>query len=152
MFRYARYEGDNYVLDEQVVRAALKSYRILLSDKDPSDAFLSPSSYYLRLLVKGSPPSFTDSSWKDPAVAVLLLEWRATLIVQDLARNQGNPDASANQRASKAVTEAFVATQIVQLIRDLPLTDKDKIVVGDLYRLVSELAFADAYSGAKVTS
>ncbi|KIM82062.1 hypothetical protein PILCRDRAFT_820972 [Piloderma croceum F 1598] len=133
----ASYEGDNYVLDGQVVRAALKSYKNLLSAKDPSASLLSPSSYYLRLLL-GEPVkslSLTDASWKDPAVALLLLEWRAALVVQDLVRNQNKPDASANQRVSKAVSEAFVAAQVVKMIRELDLPAKDRHVVVELYRL-----------------
>jgi len=133
----ATYEGDNYVLDEQVVRAALKSYKNFFSAREPSISLLSPSSYYLRLLLKGSdqPPSVTDLSWKDTAFAALMLEWRAALIVQELARNLSNPDASAKQRVSKAVTEAFVATQVTQMVRELELADKDRGVVVDLYRL-----------------
>ncbi|KAG6812804.1 hypothetical protein H0H93_013675, partial [Arthromyces matolae] len=51
----ATYEGDNFVLDQQVVRAALKSYNALISSPDPSQAskHLSPSSAYLRLLMPG---------------------------------------------------------------------------------------------------
>jgi len=139
----ARYEGDNYVLDGQVVRAALKSYEKLLSAKDPSASLLSPSSYYLRLLLEKSVKSLslTDASWKDPAVALLLLEWRAALVVQDLVRNQNKLDATANQRVSKAVSEAFVAAQVVQMIQELDLSAKDRQVVVELYRLVSEVIF-----------
>ena len=140
--RLKRYEGDNYVLDEQVVRAALKSHKNLLSAKDPSASLLSPSSYCLRFLVDGSDrmPSLTNAWWKDLTSAVLLLEWRAALVVQDLALNQSNPDASANQRVSKAVVEAYVAVQVARMIQELELTDEDKSIVGDLYRLVSGLS------------
>jgi acyl-CoA oxidase len=74
-------------------------------------------------------------------VVLLLLEWRAALIVQDLARNQNKPDTSANQRVSKAVSEAFVAAQVVQMIQELNLVDEDRRVVGELYRLVSNMIF-----------
>jgi len=154
MFVFNRYEGDNFVLDEQVVRAALKSYQNLQSARDPSASLLSPSSYYLRLLLKGSGglPSHADSSWKDPAFAVLLLEWRAALIIQERARNQSSPDASSNQRVSKAVTEAYVATQVAQMIQNLELLDKEKRVVADLYHLVSEPTLMNACSKANVRS
>lgn len=82
-------------------------------------------------------PSLTNAWWKDPTSAVLLFEWRAALVVQDLALNQSRPDASANQRVSKAVVEAYVAVQVVQMIQEQELTGKDQSIVGDLYRLVS---------------
>src|SRR6266567_4409587 len=64
-----RFEGDNFVLDQQVVRAALKSYRSLFSSKPPAIASLSPSSAYLRHLVNPPtiPPSFSGKDWRDPA-------------------------------------------------------------------------------------
>jgi acyl-CoA oxidase len=70
-------------------------------------------------------------------VLVLLLEWRAALVVQDLVHHEANPDASATQRVSKAATEAFVAVQVGQMIQELQFSDKEKCVVADLYRLVS---------------
>lgn len=80
-------------------------------------------------------------------MALLLLEWRAALVVQDLVRNQNNPDASAHQRVSKAVSEAFVAAQVVRMIRELDLLAKDRHVVVELYRLVSEVIFVGCRSG-----
>jgi len=99
----SRYEGDNFVLDQQVVRAALKSYRHLFSTKAPSTSSLSPSSYYLRLLLEpsNSPSELADSSWEDPATSILLLEWRAAAIVHELTQNLSDPDASVIQRVSK---------------------------------------------------
>lgn len=135
-----RYEGDNFVLDEQVVRAALKSYKNLQSTSSPSPSQLSPSSFYLRLLLKSSekPPVLTPSSWKDPHNAICLLEWRAAFMVKELAQHQKDADASANQRVSKAVTDAFVATRVGHMIQELQFADKDKQAVGNLYRLVCE--------------
>jgi hypothetical protein len=43
--------------------------------------------------------------WRDPATSILLLDWRATLVVQELAKNAKEPDASVSQRVSKAVSE-----------------------------------------------
>lgn len=127
------------MLDQQVVRAALKSYRRLLSSKAPSIDLLSPSSYYLRLLLTSErPPTLTASSWLDPGVTILLLEWRAALIVQNLAQNSNQPDASAYQRVSKATTEAFAAVQIGHMILGLNLRDKEKAAVSGLYRLVGD--------------
>lgn len=42
------YEGDNFVLDLQVARSALKSYKGIRSSKNPTPSLLSPSSNYLR--------------------------------------------------------------------------------------------------------
>ena len=127
------------MLDQQVVRAAVKSYRNAFAASSRSAVLLPPSSRYLRLLLdsSGTPPSVTDSSWSDPAVLVLLLEWRAALVVLDLVHHEANPDASATQRVSKAATEAFVAVQVGQMIQELQFSDKEKSVVADLYRLVS---------------
>lgn len=135
-----RYEGDNFVLDQQVVRAALKTYRALLSAKTPSESNLSPSSNYLRLLFAptAQPPQFSAVSWDDPATSILLLEWRAAVIVHECAQNQSALDASMNQRASRAITEAFVAVQVREMIKNVVLPEKETQVVSDLQRLVSK--------------
>ena len=135
----ASYEGDNFVLDQQVVRAALKSFTTLFSQPNPSSSGLSPSTYYLRLLVDPAarPPTLSTTVWSDVAVLVQLLEWRAACIVQELARNPDAGDASVNQRVSKAVTEAFIATQVAELIASLSLPSAEREIVADVYRLVS---------------
>jgi acyl-CoA oxidase len=47
-------------------------------------------------------------------------------------------DASVNQRLAKAVTEAFVAAQVGEMISNLAnLPSEDAKAVGSLYRLVS---------------
>lgn len=136
------YEGDNFVLDQQVVRAALKVLKTLLSSGAKPDASkLSPSSYYLRLLVPSSSPAkpeFAPSveEWLgSPSIAVLLLEWRAALVVQELARNAKDLDASVFQRASKAVTEAFVARQVGDMIDGL----KGKLSSGKTGEVLTKL-------------
>ncbi|KAF8147662.1 peroxisomal oxidase [Crassisporium funariophilum] len=132
------YEGDNFVLDGQVVRAALKSYRNLFSSKPPSVSSLSPSSYYLRLLVN-APPDLSvpsDQDWRDPAASIHLLELRAALLVQEHAQNVDTPDASINQRVSKAVTEAFVAVQVGEMIKSLEsMQAKERAIVTRVYLL-----------------
>jgi len=114
------FEGDNFVLDQQVVRAAVKSHNKMLESRDASA--LSPSATYLRLLlgnVSGpSPPP--DTTWQDPATAIHLLEWRAALLVREHVQNIDEPDAFAGQRVAKAVTEAFVAAQVGDIIKSLP--------------------------------
>jgi len=133
------YEGDNFVLDQQVVRAALKSYANLLKLKDTS--ILSASNTYLRLLVDSSavPSMPSVDAWQDPTTAIVLLELRAALLVRELARSIDNPDASASQRVGRAVTEAFVAARVGEVIKGLPAAFEGKErnikVLGRLYLL-----------------
>ena len=138
--QYRRYEGDNFVLDQQVVRSAVKSYRQLFSTKPPSVALLSPSSSYLRFLVSAPTvsPSLSTQDLRDPATAILLLELRAALIVHEHAQNATDQDASANQRVSKAVTEAFIAAQVREMIDGLTtLPEKERVVLAKVFLLVS---------------
>jgi acyl-CoA oxidase len=135
------YEGENFVLDQQVLRAALKSFRALFASKPaPTAASLSPSSYYLRLLLDGKlvPPQLTAESWEQPETAILLLEWRAALIVHEIAQTIADPDASATQRVSKAVTEAFVAARVGEMVVALGtvLPQREGAIVKKLYTLV----------------
>jgi len=129
------------VLDQQVVRAALKSYHSLFSSSPPDVTSLTPFSVYLRHLVHPPTisPSFSDKDWKDPATSILLLELRAALILQELAQNASETDASANQRVSKAVTESFVAARVGEMIDGLLSTmpTKDRVSVTRVFLLVS---------------
>lgn len=156
--RFPSYEGDNFVLDQQVVRAALKSYQRLLSTaaaSSPAAALesISPSSYYLRLLIDGSsPPLYSAAhSWRDPAFPIALLEWRAALLVNEHARSVANIlrteqdldagiDASANQRVSKAVTEAFMVRRVGEIMAEGVESSvgkqESKAVLRKLYLLV----------------
>ena len=135
-----RYEGDNFVLDQQVVRSALKALN--LNSMTPSSSPSIDPSRYLRLLGDPLPASISDSdspsSWDDPDKLILLLEWRAAVLVRDHALNvqKGELDGAMNQRVSKAVTEAFVAVQIGEGIHDLP-DGSDSEVLRSLYLLVS---------------
>ncbi|KAG6876143.1 hypothetical protein C0992_000694 [Termitomyces sp. T32_za158] len=149
------YEGDNFVLDQQVVRAALKSYTRLTAAADSSAVPLSPSTAYLRLLLSSQPAplSVSTEEWKNPATAIALLEWRAALVVRDHAKTKDESDASANQRVSKAVTDAFVAAQVGKIIDGLSaeglkgetLAVSQRLLV--LYLLtVVESALVDLYS------
>ncbi|KAG6917134.1 hypothetical protein DXG01_003724 [Tephrocybe rancida] len=112
------YEGDNFVLDQQVVRAALKAHNALFASPSPTTPApsLSPSSAYLRLLSSHTRPAAPASSWLDPRTSIVLLEWRAALLVQEHARTVTQLDASVYQRVAKAVTEAFVAVQVGAMI------------------------------------
>lgn len=142
------------MLDQQVVRAALKSFKNLFSATNPSTSSLSPSSYYLRLLIgPAQPPRLNESSWKDPGVVILLLEWRAALVVREHAQTSADPDATVNQRVSKAVTEAFIAGQVGDIIKTLLLPSHEAEAVRALYILVTiHLAPRDPRSLTQVTS
>lgn len=134
-----RYEGDNYVLDLQVVRAAVKAYKRYVSTNIPDPATLSPSTSYLRLLSVKSEDAEISGGWADPHTSVYLLEQRAVHMVLEYAAHEGDPDASAPQRVSRAVTEAFVAAQVEGFIHELPsqLPGDSAHVVKDLLTLVS---------------
>jgi acyl-CoA oxidase len=135
-----RYEGDNFVLDGQVVRAAGKLCNAVLSSTSAVSK-LSITSAYLRLLSSNSsPPPVTASTWHDVSTVVLLLEWRAALMAKNFTKTQtkGDVDANVNQRLAKAVTEAFVAVQVGEMISNLiALPTEDARAIGPLYRLVS---------------
>ncbi|KAF6750439.1 acyl-CoA oxidase [Ephemerocybe angulata] len=135
------YEGDNFVLDQQVVRAALKALHSLFSSPKPDPSTLTPSSFYLRLLIPPvSAPLFSPSSeeWTNPTNTILLLEWRAALVVSDLAKNIKEPDAGVYQRVSKAVSEAFVARQVGEMIDNLKAQlpgEKEQMAVRNIFIL-----------------
>jgi acyl-CoA oxidase len=78
--------------------------------------------------------------WLDPATSILLLDWRAALVVQELAKNAKEPDASVFQRVSKAVSEAFAGRQVGEMLSELKAkfgeTSKESVVVGRLFLLV----------------
>ncbi|KDQ11213.1 hypothetical protein BOTBODRAFT_177465 [Botryobasidium botryosum FD-172 SS1] len=134
----ATFEGDNYVLDGQVVRAALKSLRHLQLAGFAAPPL--PSSRYLRLLAPGtSRPAFrSDANWEDPSVPVLLLEWKAALLVEAHARSvqSGNIVAGLEHRVALAVTEAFMATRIEDSIQKLAsLPPRERKVLNELLLL-----------------
>lgn len=141
------------MLDQQVVRAALKAYKRF--SEQPSDDLLSPSSHYLRHLNAGTilvSQAISENSWRDPATSILLLERRAALMVQDYAKSQtlkssgmkidGQSelgDANVNHRLSRAITESFVGVEVGKVIASLgnqQLNKRDNIALGKLFLLV----------------
>ena len=138
------------MLDGQVLRAALKTFRSVVAAGAPTTAAtaLSPTSYYLRLLLDKNllPPELSPASWKQPATPILLLEWRAALLVHESAQTIGEPDASATQRVSRAVTEAFVAARVGEMIQGVGNTLKlrEADVVKKVYLLVG--TFIQSYN------
>lgn len=119
------------------MRAALKSLK-----NTKSEEMLSPSSAYLRLLLSSSPVTsaptpIKDVNWSDPFESILLLEWRAALLVKEVSEGGGvEVDASCNQRVSRAVADAFVGRQVGELIQELEFEHKEKKAVRSLYHLV----------------
>ncbi|KAJ3996037.1 peroxisomal oxidase [Lentinula boryana] len=158
------YEGENFVLDQQAVRAALKAFHGLFGAEGrsrPSSstiAKLTPSSYYLRHLSSptNEPPILkgSDSSWNNVENLILLLEWRAALLVHEIAQTAQDPDATIYQRVSKGTTEAFVGRRIGEMIGGLRtnsgLNANDVAVLSRLYLLylqtTVESALADLLS------
>ncbi|KAG1859510.1 peroxisomal oxidase [Suillus tomentosus] len=117
----ATFEGDNFVLDGQVVRAATKLCKAVLS-LTSAVANLPLPSAYLR-------PS-TASTWHNVR-SVVLLEWCAALMVKNFTQMQASGDHLA-----RAITEAFVAAQVGEMINNLTnLPSEDARVIGCLYRL-----------------
>lgn len=145
----ATYEGDNYVLDGQVARAAVKSYRSsLLVPAQPFGIYSS----YIRLLNDKYPTPISDArTWQSPLAVIHLLEWRAALMLKSHVQTMDEPDANANQRLSKAVTDAYVAVQIGEMFEGLGiLPERERDVIGKLYHLflltAAEDGLADLFS------
>ncbi|BGP34663.1 hypothetical protein JCM10296v2_006485 [Rhodotorula toruloides] len=125
----ATYEGDNYILNLQVARAALKSFKAFVgsASSNPQDAVknLTASSAYLASLAPppklplSAPTSFKD--WQDLALLQRLLDLRAALTVGRLAsllasgRKFGEMSWECVQ-VSEAVVEAFLAGRMVEAI------------------------------------
>ncbi|KAI0321360.1 peroxisomal oxidase [Amylostereum chailletii] len=130
----ATFEGDNFVLDHQVVRAALKAYRSFRSNSTTTKIALTPSSSYLRLLDVSLPGA---QPWSDPAYLALLLEHRAARVVEAHATSS-TPDAGGAHRVAEAVTDSFVGVQVVEMIKGLGATalrNESQKIVGRLYTL-----------------
>jgi len=113
------YEGDNYVLVQQVVRAALKAFQAIMSSPDPVKAVsaLPPSTACLRFLI--TPPKTTSATFTwTIADAVQLLELRGAHMVQEHAsRVKANVvEGDADWRVARAITEAFVARRIGEVV------------------------------------
>ncbi|KAF8591665.1 acyl-CoA oxidase [Ramaria rubella] len=132
------FEGDNYVLTQQVVRAALKTLQAMTSSPDPTKfaKSLPPSTYCLRLLLE--PISTSVLTWS-VSEAIHLLELRGAHMVQEHASRfkAGTLDGGAEWRVARAVTEAFVAQRIEETIVQLEkrLQPPSASVVSALMRL-----------------
>ncbi|EJD04840.1 peroxisomal oxidase [Fomitiporia mediterranea MF3/22] len=146
------YEGDNFVLDQQVVRAVMKAY-----NQGPSSAGQSTFAF-LRLLdnkySKTNKAIFETLNWKDWKMVIEILEWRAALAVETHANalKAGSVDGSCDQRVLLAVMDAYVATQVGEMIRSLDRAGlgSSKVIIESLLRLyllsTAEAALVDLLS------
>lgn len=138
-------EGDNFVLDKQVVRAAVKNFRKVTSslhDGATQSLSFSGSTAYLRLLITDEKLSLTPQMWQDTHACVLLLEHRAVASVKLYSQNENDSDPNADQRLSRAVTEAFIAEQLENFIHTLNkhLSGREATALRDLLQLVRATA------------
>ncbi|PIL25736.1 hypothetical protein GSI_11486 [Ganoderma sinense ZZ0214-1] len=140
----ATYEGDNFVLDAQVVRAALKAFARAASSTPAQGAELAPNEAYLRWLTDPNPDagvnaghSVSTARWGNPRRVVEMLERRAACMVRERAAHAADPDASMDQRVARAVTDAFVAAQVDEVIDGLEgsVGGKEAVVLRKLYTL-----------------
>lgn len=114
------YEGDNYVLVQQVVQAAVKNLQSVLSSSIPSDAVASLPPFlrcFRHLFSSQSAPADPFSVFG----AIHLLELRGAHMVYEHIRriHAKETDGSADWRVSRAITEAFVAQQVGELIKGM---------------------------------
>ncbi|KIY64727.1 peroxisomal oxidase [Cylindrobasidium torrendii FP15055 ss-10] len=98
------YEGENYVLDKQVVRAARKAVKHGIGQQQ---------STFAAFLTLKDPPAISEATWESPEALAGLLGWRAAALVRC---DSLDDDAGFERRISKAVTEAFVANQVLDII------------------------------------
>lgn len=98
------YEGENYVLDKQVVRAARKAAKHGVGQQSTFAAFLR---------LEG-PPTISADTWENPEALAGVLGWRAAALVRSPSLED---DPGFERRISKAVTEAFVANQVLDIIK-----------------------------------
>ena len=130
------------MLDLQVVRATVKAFRRVNSAAEhgtQGNPSLTPTTAYLHHLLCGAQKGRTTSlSWRDTHACVELLEQRAIAVVRERAQHELDADASADQRVSRAVTEAFVAEQVEKFISGLQsdLSGREAAIIGDVLHLV----------------
>ncbi|KAH9929407.1 acyl-CoA oxidase [Fomitopsis serialis] len=140
------YEGDNFVLDLQIVRGALKTYKTLQSSGFSANAAakLPPSSAYMRSLLPEFATEVSEPDWTSPRQVVGLLERRAAAMVKNRADTK-DVDPSMDNRVSKAVVDAYLGAQVRGLVENLRdvLPSREASVVGKLCTLTL-LALAES--------
>lgn len=143
---FLSYEGDNFVLDQQVVRAALKAYGHLASSEN-----LTPFMGFLRLVRRRAalPNNAvrTTPDWGNWTTAVSVLEWRAAKIVEDRADAEARKevDSNSDQRTARAITEAYVAKQVTMFIESIPrhLPEASGRILKALFKLVCSRPYTE---------
>ncbi|GAA5989874.1 hypothetical protein JCM10908_002357 [Rhodotorula pacifica] len=123
------YEGDNFILNLQVARSALKAFTSLVTAKAPKEALagLTPSSAYLSSLVPApklpiAAPSSVEA-WQDHSTLLRLLSLRAALSVARIARmiQHGKKFGELSWECvalSEAVVEAFLGKVMVETLAE----------------------------------
>ena len=132
------YEGDNYVLDGQVVRAAVKAYNSVVKNGSTKGGFGVPfTAQYLTRLETTRHFPLQDCDWMDPMVGLEVLEWRAALMVQSFADSMAKEvlDSGGEHRLSFAVTDAFIVRKVTDIMSELP----EKMAIKDGRQVVSDL-------------
>ena len=128
-------------MDLQIVRTALKSLRDFKNNGE-SLSKLTPFSSYLRFLNDDSPVAVLDrdiSVWSEPLSCINLLQWRAARLVGTYQENAQVPDPMINQRVSRAVSEAFVADQVKDILANMSLKGRERQALTSLLMLVRPL-------------
>jgi acyl-CoA oxidase len=146
------YEGENLMLNLQVVRAAIKAYETAASAGHRESLQVSPSTAYLGTLNDrlGFPELTTGHDWRAIDKQNRLLALRAALCVQRLSerRTRGEQAGSEeewesgwkSQEVAKTVVESYMAWRLVKettspngLLRR-GLEERDRKVVNDSSR------------------
>ncbi|BGP19965.1 hypothetical protein JCM10213v2_008096 [Rhodosporidiobolus nylandii] len=116
------YEGDNYLLNLQVARAALKSYQAFSRS---SSAPLTPFSAFLRSQSLATPLSLPSSPacWSSPALLLNLLDLRAALLTRRLALLLESGRAWEHLswecvELSRAVSESWLARKMAEAVKE----------------------------------
>nr|VWP01133.1 60 kDa chaperonin (GroEL protein) (Protein Cpn60) [Ganoderma boninense] len=117
----ATFEGDNFVLDAQVVRAALKAFARVTDRARAVSVELAPNEAYLRQL--------SDGGWGKGG--------RGEGSQMEQPAEGGRALGAARGRVSRAVTDAFVAAQVGDIIDglDVSISGKEAAVLRKLYTL-----------------
>jgi len=109
------YEGDNYILTQQVCRAALKAYTVHLKNGGQSSGIAS----YLNSLKQAD----VKPSWSTPEDVARLLARRAAVMVEKFAKAASKTQVWTDLSwrgvpVSNAVTEAFISDKIAGLVNN----------------------------------
>ena len=123
----SRYEGDNFILNQQVCRAGIKAFATYAKDSQRFRKTVTPSTSYLLSLEAGPAnvqagnlSSMSDALCKRAALAVKQLSMEA-------AKTQVWTDMSWRcASVARAVTEAFIGSRLAATLSDA----KDGVLSG----------------------